>query len=371
MLQQHYSKIKINENFYDKNVLYANFKNKINEIYFYDGYYVSNGNVFKKIKNNNINNKYKRYEIFKHKYSKGEVVIVENMYFIKSYEIKNIIFSLKFPRLYLLKYLYNKYLLNNSYKIIKNIKFKLNIKSLENLNQINGKNYFLSEKIDGLPCIIAVLKDYGIFIIDMFSEKKIYENKNFHNNKNEIFFGENYKNKIYLFDGIHKNYNKQYEQIILFIKKVNILFPNIINKVNVLFLNKFNKKNKIKFIEKIKNNKMCDGIIIGSINTKKRYKWKNIVTIDFFVKINDKKIEFYVGDYIKNKYMHVLFQTQNLTDDFLAYNNKIIECKYINNKWEIVRERKDKKFANNIKTVISNYNIIKNPIKLNDLLFKF
>lgn len=72
----------------------------------------------------------------------------------------------------------------------------------------------------------------------------------------------------------------------------------------------------------------------------------------------------YVGNY-----EHPFAQIK-VNKELRAYDNKIIECKFENNSWVIMRERVDKSFPNAYDTAMAVCNSIKNPVT-KDYLFEF
>lgn len=69
----------------------------------------------------------------------------------------------------------------------------------------------------------------------------------------------------------------------------------------------------------------------------------------------------FVGD-------NVLFARMKYTKALHDLNNKIIECKLVDGKWEFMRERTDKNFPNSFNTAKSVYNSIVKPVTQEILL---
>ncbi|XP_055526342.1 mRNA-capping enzyme [Wyeomyia smithii] len=68
--------------------------------------------------------------------------------------------------------------------------------------------------------------------------------------------------------------------------------------------------------------------------------------------------------------LDIPFGQMKLTKDLIALNNKIIECKYEDNKWVFMRERTDKSFPNSYNTAKSVFNSILYPVTT-DILLNF
>lgn len=117
-----------------------------------------------------------------------------------------------------------------------------------------------------------------------------------------------------------------------------------------------------------------DGLIFQPVNESYRpgrldtlLKWKppSHNSIDFKLKIireeRPGELPEYVG-YLYVQHEKDPVDKMKVTKKLLPYDNKIIECRYLNNKWEFMRERTDKSLPNSRATAQSVFNTIRNPI---------
>jgi len=109
------------------------------------------------------------------------------------------------------------------------------------------------------------------------------------------------------------------------------------------------------------------------------YKWKfaNSITIDFKITgiiYNDEKTEAQCNlcDNFGTVYVIQNFPLKNgvlLSEDGTNINpNEIIECNFIDDKWNLMRIRHDKLVPNAPRTIKSTIELIKNPVNIEDLL---
>uniref|UniRef100_A0A0N5AHZ1 mRNA-capping enzyme n=1 Tax=Syphacia muris TaxID=451379 RepID=A0A0N5AHZ1_9BILA len=125
-----------------------------------------------------------------------------------------------------------------------------------------------------------------------------------------------------------------------------------------------------------------DGLIFQPVNEPYRpgrldtlLKWKPSThnSIDFKLKIvreeRPGELPEYVG-YLYVQHEKDPVDKMKATKKLLPYDNKIIECRYANNKWEFMRERTDKSLPNSRATAQSVFNSIRNPIT-KDFLIDF
>ncbi|VDD90364.1 unnamed protein product [Enterobius vermicularis] len=117
-----------------------------------------------------------------------------------------------------------------------------------------------------------------------------------------------------------------------------------------------------------------DGLIFQPVNEPYRpgrldtlLKWKPSThnSIDFKLKIIKEERPGELPEYVG--YLYVQHEKDpvdkmKVTKKLLPYDNKIIECRYVNNKWEFMRERTDKSLPNSKATAVSVFNTIRNPI---------
>jgi hypothetical protein len=350
------------------------------DIYLFDGWlYRKKNNIYFKVKK--INKPIKKninYIVFKTKF--GEIIKINNSLFIlKSktiLELKNLKYYTINPILSRIKNIINNKNMKKK-KLLKYVKIEDKVITLEDISFLHNPNLFMMKKLNGITCIIGFL-NIGVYVFDT-KEKSLYIDKKYKSKVERVFIGEylNKSKKIYIF------------------REANSSQKNFIidNKMVEKYVSKYNKLDKIDFIDikigrkyltnipTLLKQKNIDGIIFGDIYSNIRYKWKKNITIDFYIKITGSIIEFYIGNIKKNngkkwfgkgKYVHELYHTQTIEevddDEWYKFNNNIVECFYRRNKWKPIRIRADKKFANNILTVISNIKMIKNPITLDDLL---
>uniref|UniRef100_A0A6I8RUA9 mRNA-capping enzyme n=1 Tax=Xenopus tropicalis TaxID=8364 RepID=A0A6I8RUA9_XENTR len=123
-----------------------------------------------------------------------------------------------------------------------------------------------------------------------------------------------------------------------------------------------------------------DGLIFQPIGKYKAgrcddiLKWKppNLNSVDFLLKITKVGGEglltrnvglLYVGKY------DCPFSEIKVTKDLKQYENKIIECKFENNRWVFMRQRVDKSFPNSYDTALAVCNSIRNPVT-KEILFE-
>ncbi|XP_037799938.1 mRNA-capping enzyme-like [Penaeus monodon] len=115
----------------------------------------------------------------------------------------------------------------------------------------------------------------------------------------------------------------------------------------------------------------CDPYIPGRCDLVLKWKPASHNSVDFKLKIVKKgglgllpttEGDLYVGG------LDAPFATIKPTKGLKEYNNKIIECKYENNKWVFMRERTDKSFPNSYTTAMAVCNSISNPVTEDDLL---
>lgn len=115
----------------------------------------------------------------------------------------------------------------------------------------------------------------------------------------------------------------------------------------------------------------CDPYVPGRCDLVLKWKPPSHNSVDFKLKIVKKggvgllpttEGDLYVGG------LDAPFSTIKPTKGLKEYNNKIIECKYENNKWVFMRERTDKSFPNSYTTAMAVCNSISNPVTEADLL---
>uniref|UniRef100_A0A673KI43 mRNA-capping enzyme n=1 Tax=Sinocyclocheilus rhinocerous TaxID=307959 RepID=A0A673KI43_9TELE len=66
----------------------------------------------------------------------------------------------------------------------------------------------------------------------------------------------------------------------------------------------------------------------------------------------------------------LIFQPIGITKDLKQYDNKIIECTFVNNTWVFMRQRTDKSFPNSYDTAMAVCNSIQHPVT-KEILFEF
>uniref|UniRef100_A0A671KWJ5 mRNA guanylyltransferase n=1 Tax=Sinocyclocheilus anshuiensis TaxID=1608454 RepID=A0A671KWJ5_9TELE len=66
----------------------------------------------------------------------------------------------------------------------------------------------------------------------------------------------------------------------------------------------------------------------------------------------------------------LIFQPIGITRDLKHYDNKIIECTFVNNTWVFMRQRTDKSFPNSYDTAMAVCNSIQHPVT-KEILFEF
>ncbi|BES88741.1 mRNA capping enzyme [Nesidiocoris tenuis] len=102
-------------------------------------------------------------------------------------------------------------------------------------------------------------------------------------------------------------------------------------------------------------------------------KWKppSLNSVDFRLKIVKQNglglLSTQVGCLYVGNYDHP-FATMPVNSNLKFYDNKIIECKFENNKWVFLRERTDKSFPNSRKTAIAVCESIRYPVTKENLL---
>uniref|UniRef100_A0A7E4ZVT1 mRNA-capping enzyme n=1 Tax=Panagrellus redivivus TaxID=6233 RepID=A0A7E4ZVT1_PANRE len=97
-------------------------------------------------------------------------------------------------------------------------------------------------------------------------------------------------------------------------------------------------------------------------------KWKPVeeASVDFKLKIVRRQLDGAPVEYVGE--LHVLglqtgpFGIMKATKNLLQYDNKIIECNFVNNEWRFMRERTDKSHPNAFATAKSVVNTIRNPL---------
>jgi len=90
-------------------------------------------------------------------------------------------------------------------------------------------------------------------------------------------------------------------------------------------------------------------------------KWKppSLNSIDFRLLINDRNNQF--GDLYVGRGTEP-FASIRLTNELRSLHDKIIECAWVNDEWQLLRERTDKTYPNAYKTAISIIDSIKYPV---------
>ncbi|XP_068216244.1 mRNA-capping enzyme isoform X2 [Palaemon carinicauda] len=104
-------------------------------------------------------------------------------------------------------------------------------------------------------------------------------------------------------------------------------------------------------------------------------KWKppSLNSVDFKLKVVRKTGEGILPQTVGQLYVGGFdppFGEMKVNKSLKQYDNKIVECKFENNRWVFMRERTDKSFPNSYTTAIAVCNSIKNPVT-QDYLFKF
>jgi len=368
----------------------------------------------------------KTIEIYQSKYNEFEKLIVVNgiisAFKVKyDFNLKNIIFGMKNPYLYIINnIIVSKKQSPDHEKVIESVMPTNIVKSLQTINDISGKGkWFVTTKIDGLTSVLCYLKNENLILIYSLIGQKINDKSKLLlkintpddlYNSDVCFLGEWFKDNLFLFleaNELYDNFRIDYKNMKLFVE--NCEKNNIKNIfINNIIISKSNEdyKDITKKILDVKVDKI-DGYVYGNIKTKIHYKWKPVEynTIDFYIIIKDEKIYFYAAEvrykafnrlakdkkYIaelrklegKSKinteiiiespdnrtYVKQLFTINNFDKHVWLdkYNDKIIECKLINNMWYPFRIRDDKVFPQNYRVAESILWTINHPISLKDL----
>ncbi|GBP51939.1 mRNA-capping enzyme [Eumeta japonica] len=103
-------------------------------------------------------------------------------------------------------------------------------------------------------------------------------------------------------------------------------------------------------------------------------KWKppHMNSIDFKLKIVKEEGTGILTRKVGHLYVGQLdppFATLKVTKDVKHLDNKIVECKFVNNQWVVMRERTDKSFPNSFTTADAVWKTIRDPVT-KEMLFK-
>lgn len=302
-------------------------------------------------------------------------------------DVENIIYSFKEPMIYCIKVHIDAPFEKIS---IRSTTMVNSVKSLERIEDI-PKNVFVTYKVDGITAIIAYIKHYGLLCYDTkWRQLEVRDIKIDY--PDSVFLGELYENKYYLFlEANKKPFTEDYKHMKKFIE----LLKQDDIRMNYIIMGKETYQEKVKKLLEItskeKDIPKSDGIIFGDVDTKKHLKWKSL---------HDKSIDFYVKNYkdatylyasIKSTHIKKLYRqlvnkypreiiiigegpyvklvwTKEVNTFDEKYNNKIVECKYEENKWIPFRIRDDKTLPNNYTIANRMWWTIQNPIPFDKLI---
>jgi mRNA (guanine-N7-)-methyltransferase len=296
------------------------------------------------------------------------------------FDIKNILYHLN---------VFN-YHFNFKRKINKPINFtKLDIKKVK-------ENYSITEKADGTHFIIAIFFNNFYY----FDQNDIYH-ININDTKLDLMMIETeYLEKLDTFFGfdtfyfkgkniMKNNLQERYKKLLDIIQNINI-DKKITNKKLYFYNKDFGPELEVKDIfqmgKKIYESKFdyhIDGLIFTPMNVPyfdfkhKIYKWKpkEEMTIDFFVKVKDNDVQLFCQNDIKiiknlnsntkNTFKNILFTKNTVPSLFVSIpkeqfkneelekmDGKVIEMSYIDGIWKFyrIREDKTKEYEKGIKT---------------------
>lgn len=297
------------------------------------------------------------------------------------------------------------------------------INSVEGNNKIINEKYHVSVKADGERMIMFIKgDDNNVYLINnrlsvivVGTLNKNIEKGNYYVIDGELIEDHNMKNKFFVCidilysndtDTRRKNFTERKELTHQFVNTIKI---NGIKVNMITYKEMSNKESFSSFLKEIANTIFyeTDGFIFtpnceypNNIKNKKciRLKWKPVdkQSIDFKLKFNKisknnfqyKKVNnqkklvatltyvmtvngktsfptFTVGNYPDASFIYLDMNE----DDKPVFDNKILkdgtiaECIFSEGQWKMIKVRYDKKFPNGKVTVLSNWNLIVNPIE--------
>lgn len=323
----------------------------------------------------------------------------------KPYEIDNILYSLRHPELYAIKFYMKSHKKYQIYRenIISAVTPSNKPGGLYTVSQIPS-NPFVNIKRDGVTAIVGFLPDFGVVVVDT-RDKIIWVDKEFKIKKLEVYLGEYIvaDNIVYLFVDTN-DFNKDFRVDVKNMKHIIKLYNSPTIQLNYIELARTREDYKaptrrlltrvgldidtVTDMKFMNSDIKLDGLIYGNINTRAHYKWKPQVmnTIDFYVKYKNKYVYFYAGQNkskavpplrnipfpwrIGNKKYAPTFFMRVKGDEKMwkKYDGMIVECKYENGIWVPYRIRDDKPYPNHYPVAVNIMKIIKSPISITDLI---
>lgn len=247
---------------------------------------------------------------------------------------------------------------NNLYNVVvkpKNIKIK---------DLLNTKDLIVTDKADGYRKLLFVNEGKLFLIYPPFDVLRLANRTELENNS--IFDGEFILSDFLVFDLLVLNgkdmRDKPFSERLKILKSIN-KFPKIIRVKE--FKDDFYKATNEILDSISKKGYKNDGLIMNNKNDgynkySKIYKWKPIelLTIDFQILrggrlgvIDD------CEEHTKN-----IIPFKDFTIETNISENQIVECRLVDNKWEVVKVRNDREYPNNCTVAESIYQDIQNPI---------
>ena len=325
-------------------------------------------------------------------------------------DLDNIIMSIKNPDYFITLYTINLYC-SHKVKNLVDVVPTNNIVSLPNIDVLHEGKWFATTKVDGETCAIAVLSNkiiaWRMKSKKIESENIIFEYPMENNDEERVFLGEYFMGNVYLFLECNDTYGDFHVDIahmkafISFIDGKNVDINGVkavINniKMNNIFIDDTYQKlaQKVNALAMANVGLMTDGIVFGNIKTKEHYKWKPVIqnTIDFYVYYTGKDMLLYC--YIENKSIkrvmeneryrysdydtvpikgtdtsYIIWKIEYNVEEFdMRYQNKVVECQYIDEHWIPYRIREDKTIPQYYNVATKIWLTIKNPILYSDLI---
>lgn len=347
-------------------------------------------------------------------------------------DVRNLIFGIKNEYLYVINWLIrsrrNRRLDRDA--MLYSVAPTNSVVSLASVDQVRGLGkWFVTTKIDGVTSVIAWLKDYNRIVgfeliggVAQLNSKKIIDIEIDISRNNDVAFGNTISERndvvflgewtgshVYLFLEANDqtgDFRVDYANMKRFVQDVN----NDMIRMNNIYIAKSNEGRRDlmkKIIPMSGGPDTGEGYVFGNISTKHHLKWKppHLNTIDFYVIIREKSsLYLYAADHIGNAkkrmrgeyikllrrqegksripvnliigrkgYVKQLWAIQKRTIDFdpdwrEKFNERIVECQYLNNQWIPYRVRPDKVNPQNWRWANAIWETIKNPIRMNELL---
>lgn len=277
--------------------------------------------------------------------------------------------------------------------------------SLDNIDKLRTGRWFATTKIDGETALVAYIAAMHRLLIIRLHNKLVHvdgeidvvyrdDDTNL-GTSDQLFLGEwTEDRKIYLFlevNDIDIDFHRDIANIDAFLKLVSGEKYSFIRKNNIVIDKPY--QDLTRDIEQLRKMfQLNDGIVYGNVDTKEHYKWKPVSqnTIDFYADVDRDTVRLYTHiqpektkdiirgpkyrysrdpyAVIKKPGLDYILWTSFHARGQEKYHGKIVECQYVDRRWNIYRERPDKIHPQNHFVAIRIMKTINNPIALGDLM---